>query len=66
MGTQGWKDADYRSKSLVTGFYRTLYHNWSNAYYQFNNGTLEQSQWAPHLREVVGECKRPDGPPSLV
>ncbi len=57
--TQGWKDADYRSKSLVTGFFRTLYHNWSNAYYQYNSGTLDQSQWAPHLREVVRNANNP-------
>ncbi len=57
--TQGWKDADYRSKSLVTGFIRTLYHNWSNAYYQYNNDTLERLQWEPHLREVVGSANNP-------
>ncbi len=25
---QGWDDADYVSKELVGGFYRTLIHNW--------------------------------------
>ncbi len=32
--------------------FTTLFHNWSNAYYQYRNGTLEQEQWAPHLREA--------------
>jgi hypothetical protein len=49
----GW-DTDYHARSLVTGFYRTLLHNWSNAYYQHRNGTLEEDQWLPHLREVQG------------
>ena len=57
--TQGWKEADYRARTLVTGFYRTLYHNWSNAYFQYNNGTLDESQWAPHWREVVGSADNP-------
>lgn len=57
--TQGWKDADYRSRSLVTGFFRTLFHNWSNAYFQYNNGTLDESQWAPHWREIAGSVSDP-------
>lgn len=47
----GW-DADYHARDLVTGFFRTLLHNWSNAYYQYRNGTLEEDQWLPHFREV--------------
>ena len=57
--TQGWKEADYRARRLVTGFYRTLFHNWSNAYFQYNNGTLDESQWAPHWRETVGSADNP-------
>jgi hypothetical protein len=59
IDSQGWAEADYRAKSLVRGFYRALFHNWSNAYYQYSNGTLDQSQWAPHLREVVGSTNNP-------
>ena len=50
--SDGLNDSDHRSRSLVTGFYRTLFHNWSNAYYQFNNGTLDEEQWASHFREL--------------
>ncbi len=50
--TQGWNDADYVSKVLIASFYRTLFHIWSNAYYQYQNGTLEDEQWASHLREA--------------
>ena len=57
--TQGWKDANYRAKSLVTGFYRTLFHNWSNAFFQYRNGTLDESQWTPHWREVVVSSNDP-------
>lgn len=48
----GWKNADERAQGLVEGFYRTLFHNWSNAYYQYRIGTLEEEQWTPHWREI--------------
>jgi hypothetical protein len=48
---EGW-GADSLADSMVGSFYRALIHNWSNAYYQYENGTLEESQWAPHLREM--------------
>ena len=51
--TDGW-EADLISQMLVSGYFRSLSHNWSNAYYQYLNGTLEESQWTPHLREVEG------------
>ncbi len=56
---QGWDDADYVSKELVGGFYRTLIHIWSNAYYQYRNGTLEEEQWASHLREAEETVRAP-------
>ena len=51
IGEQGW-DTNKRAQGLVEGFYRTLFHNWSNAYYQYRIGTLDQGQWTPHLREI--------------
>ena len=48
---QGW-DADEKARDLIEGFYRTLFHNWSNAYYQYRIGTLEHEQWLPHMREI--------------
>ena len=59
VDTQGWKDADYVSKELVTSFYRTLFHNWSNAYFQYRNGTLLEEQWVPHLREAEATMQTP-------
>lgn len=44
--------SDSNADSMVTSFYRALIHNWSNAYYQYENGTLEESQWKPHLLEM--------------
>jgi len=41
----------------VTAFERALLHNWSNAYYQYRNGTLEEEQWLPHLREIQHNAK---------
>jgi hypothetical protein len=48
----GWDGANYRSTSLVEGFIRTLFHNWSNAYYQYQNGALDANQWGAFLREA--------------
>ncbi len=56
--TEGW-DANRHARSLVSGFYRALLHNWSNAYYQFQNGTLEEAQWLPHLREIEANANDP-------
>lgn len=44
--------SDSNADSMVTSFYRALIHNWSNAYYQYENGTLEEAQWKPHLLEM--------------
>ena len=48
---QGW-DANPHANRLVAAFYRALFHTWSNAYYQYLNGTLEEDQWLPHLRDA--------------
>ncbi len=48
---QGW-DTNPQANRLVAAFYRALFHTWSNAYYQFLNGTLEEDQWLPHLRDA--------------
>lgn len=53
---QGW-DADEKAQGLIEGFYRTLFHNWSNAYYQYRIGTLEHEQWLPHMREIQAGVK---------
>ena len=50
--TQAWDEIPPEDRPAVSAFYRTLFHNWSNAYYQFQNGTLEEFQWIPHLREA--------------
>ena len=55
----GW-EADRHARELVSGFYRTLLHNWSNAYYQYRNGTLEEAQWLPHLREAKSTANNPN------
>lgn len=54
----GW-DADYHASNLARGFYRALLHNWSNAYFQYRNGTLEEDQWLPHFREIERNVNNP-------
>ena len=37
---------------MVVSFYRSLFHNWSNADSQFLLGTFEYDQWLPQLRDA--------------
>lgn len=49
----GWDNASYRSRDMVSGFQRTRIHNWSNAYFQYQNGTLNEAQWIPIQRKIT-------------
>ncbi len=55
----GW-DADGQARDLVSSFFRALLHMWSNAYYQYQNGTLEEVQWLPYLREAKAKANDPN------
>ena len=57
VDTNGW-ESDAQARALVEGFYRTLFHNWSNAYYQYRIGTLEEEQWIPHMREMANAANK--------
>jgi hypothetical protein len=59
MEEQGWEGASYANRRLVSGHIRTLFHNWSNAYYQFRNGTLELEQWKAYEREARSAMANP-------
>ncbi|MDJ0655455.1 MAG: hypothetical protein QNJ40_14935 [Xanthomonadales bacterium] len=54
----GW-DASFRARHHIEGFYRTMIHNWSNAHYQYRNGTLDDNQWLPHQREIQASKDNP-------
>ena len=51
----GYADADSRSQYLVAAAYRAIMHNWSNAYFQYRIGTLDDEQWGPLLRDIAVE-----------
>lgn len=53
VSVNGWDVSSYQSRDLVAGFQRTRIHNWSNAFFQYKNGTLDESQWIPIQREVA-------------
>ena len=53
------RESDARARGLVDAFERARLHNWSNAYYQYRNGTLEEDQWLPHLREIQHNARNP-------
>jgi hypothetical protein len=51
----GLVNADPESRLVAASMIRTLLHNWSNAYFQFRIGTLDDEQWIPLLRDMEGE-----------
>ena len=57
--TKGWDGASAVEKRLVAGHFRTLFHNWSNAYYQYENGTLDENQWKAYAREAQTAARSP-------
>lgn len=54
----GFDAASYENRSHVTGFYRALLHNQSNAYYQYRIGVLDEELWAPHIEELKDMANR--------
>ena len=53
----GYANADPRSQFLFASAYRAIMHNWSNAYYQYRLGTLDDEQWRPVLRDMVSDSR---------
>ena len=58
VSENGYDAASYENRSHVTGFYRALFHNQSNAYYQYRIGVLDEELWAPHYEELKTLAKR--------
>ena len=54
---EGLESVDPESQFIVLAWYRTMMHNWSNAYYQYRIGTLEAEQWEPMIRDIEGESR---------
>jgi len=55
----GWESLSIQDQLHITSFFRALFTNWSNAYYQFLIGTLEKELWLPHLREAESNARNP-------
>lgn len=53
----GFDNADPRSQLVVAAWWRTMMHNWSNAYFQYRIGTLDDEQWEALLRDMEGESR---------
>ncbi len=53
LDKEGWSETGAKTRWMTGGYFRALYHNYANAYYQYLNGTLDEDQWLPHLREIV-------------
>ena len=56
---EGFEDVDPQSQLIVGAWWRTLMHNWSNAYFQYRIGTLDDEQWQALIREMEYESSGP-------
>ena len=54
---RGYANVDANTQMVVAGWWRTLLHNWSNAYFQYRAGTLSEEQWAALLRDMETEAR---------
>ena len=52
MVTAEGREANPRATFTVDAWLRALFHNFSNAYFHYRNGTLDESQWMAHLRDA--------------
>jgi hypothetical protein len=57
--TQGWDNTGPVERRLLSGYIRTLFHNWSNAYYHYEDGTLDENQWQASVREMRSGMSNP-------
>lgn len=46
------RGVDARADRLFDGWARALLHAWSNAYYQYTHGILDDVQWRAYLRDI--------------
>ena len=59
VNASGWEASASVSKIQVGAFYRSMIHNWSTGYYQYRQGTLDDEQWAPYLRQMKIDARDP-------
>ena len=57
----GWDSLASSERFMISGFYRSLFQNWSNAYAQYRLGTLDPEEWAPQLRDAAPLAQDPLG-----
>lgn len=51
------READPEATFVVDAWLRALCHNWSNAYFHYQNGTLDEVQWMAHARDAEVAAK---------
>ena len=52
---EGFENLDLQTQLIVNAWYRTIMHNWSNAYFQYRIGTLDDEQWQANVRDMAYE-----------
>lgn len=56
----GYNESDPRTQFLVASAYRAIMHNWSNAYFQYRMGTLDDEQWTPLRNDMAADSRNPN------
>ena len=46
------RESKPKATFIVDAWLRALFHNWSNAYFHYKNGTLDEVQWMAHARDA--------------
>jgi hypothetical protein len=57
LDTEG-RESDPMATFTVDAFLRALFHTYNSAYFHYQNGTLDESQWIPIARSVEDEARR--------
>ena len=55
--SKSWEDVSFQSRVLFAGASRALFHIWSNAYFQYQYGVMDETQWTPIKREITETMK---------
>ncbi len=50
-------EANQKATFTVDAWLRALFHNWSNAYFHYRNGTFDEVQWMAYVRDAENSAQ---------
>ncbi len=51
------REANQKATFTVDAWLRALFHNWSNAYFHYRNGTFDKVQWMAYVRDAENSAQ---------